>query len=360
MAFTVPKTMKALVVQEGKTVAVQDHPVPAVGDDDILVKTVALAQNPTDWKFVDFMTKPGTILGCDWSGYVVQTGKNVITPKIGDHVAGFVQGGTYTDGGAYAEYVRTPAELSWIVPVDTISHEQAATLGCAFWTSVQALYHPTRLGLVEPPAKVDKEEWVFVYGGSSSVGQYAVQLAHLSGYKVVSTASPRNFELVKSLGADAVFDYKDPEAVSKIKAATGDSVKAAFDTISLKDSQESSAHVIGPDGGRLVLVLAPVPEAKVRDDVQITHLSDVSNPDTLIYTSLGRTFSLSPKSHWPASPEDRAHMAAFLKKIPVLISQAKIIPNRIKLWEGGLSAVPDGLQYMREGKVSAEKIVYRV
>ena len=51
---------------------------------------------------------------------------------------------------------------------------------------------------------------LFVYGGSSSVGQYAIQLAKLSGYQVVSTASQRNHELVKSFGADLVFDVGNP------------------------------------------------------------------------------------------------------------------------------------------------------
>lgn len=75
---------------------------------------------------------------------------------------------------------------------------------------MQALFHPTRLGLVEPPSKVEKEEWVLVYGGAGSVGQFAVQLAHLAGYKVVTTASPKNHELLKSYGADAVFDVRFP------------------------------------------------------------------------------------------------------------------------------------------------------
>ncbi|CCM05588.1 uncharacterized protein FIBRA_07816 [Fibroporia radiculosa] len=344
--------MKAVVVQEGKTIAIKDRPIPTLDDDEILVKTVALAQNPTDWKFVDRIQIVDTILGCDWSGYVAQTGKNVTFPKVGDHVAGFVQGGTYQDRGAYAEYLKTPAELSWVVPEGVLSHEQLATLGCAFWTAIQALYHPKRLAFVEPPEKVDKEQWIFVYGGSSSVGQYAIQLAHLSGYKVVTTASPHNFELVKSLGADVFFDYKDPEVVSKIRAATGDSIRDSFDTISLRESQEISAKVIAPDGGRLILLLAPIAEAKVRDDVKITH--------TLIYTALGRTFSLGPNSLYTASSEDRNHMAAFLKKIPTLVKEGKILPNRIRLWEGGLDGIPEGLQYMREGKVSAEKIVYRV
>ncbi|EMD39360.1 hypothetical protein CERSUDRAFT_112991 [Gelatoporia subvermispora B] len=351
MSGAVPTTMKAVIVQEGKRVQVKEHPVPPLRDDDILVKTVAVAQNPTDWKFVDFVQNVGTILGCDWSGYVVAAGKNVTSPKVGDHVAGFTQGGTFTDGGAYAEYVRIPADLSWVVPEGSISHEEAATLGCAFWTAAQALYHPTRLGLVEPPEKVNEEHWIFIYGGSSSVGQYAVQLAHLSGYKVVTTASPRNFDYVKSLGADEVFDYRDPEVVQKVKAATGDSLKEGFDTISLKESQALTAQVINPTGGKIVLLLNPIPEAKVRDDVHVGY--------TLIYTSLGREFNLRG-SHYPVSSEDRAHMAAFLRKVPALVKEGKVKPNPVKLWKGGLTAIQDGLQYMREGKVSAEKIVYRV
>ena len=72
-----------------------------------------------------------TILECDFSGYVAQVGKNVVTPKISEHITEFTQGGTYTDGGAYAEYVRTPADLVWVIPSGTLSHEEAATLGCA-------------------------------------------------------------------------------------------------------------------------------------------------------------------------------------------------------------------------------------
>jgi len=55
---------------------------------------------------------------------------------------------------------------------------------------------------------------LFIYGGSSSVGQYAIQLAKLSGYKVITTASKRNHELVKSLGADLAFDVSNPTPVS--------------------------------------------------------------------------------------------------------------------------------------------------
>ncbi|TBU65354.1 GroES-like protein [Dichomitus squalens] len=345
--------MKAVVITDDHKAVVKDHPVPPVGDDDVLIKTVAVAQNPTDWKHVDFIGTPGSINGCDFSGHVVKVGKNVSTPKVGDHIAGFVHGSAFTDEGAFAEYVKTPANLVWVVPENTLSHEEAATFGCAFWTAVQALYHPTRLGLVEPPARAPKAEWVLVYGGSSAVGQFAIQLLRLSGYKVVTTASPRNFELVRSLGADAVFDYKDPEVVSKIKAATGDSVSVALDTISENGSQTISAESLGPSGGKVVLVLTQDPNATSRKDVQFK--------ETLIYTALGRGFPWPINNHhFDVSHEDTAHMVAFLEKVSQLVKDGGVKSLPVKLWEGGLPAIPDGLQYMREGKVSAQKIVYKI
>ena len=150
----------------------QEHPVPEVDDGDILVKTVAVAQNPTDWKCAScsslvnrlFLLRHsvcssstvadsgraniGSVSGCDWSGYVVKTGKNVTSPRVGQHVAGFVMGSTFADSGAYAEYVRTPAELSWVVPDGTLSHEEAATMGCAcVFHPVHTCIRPTELAV---------------------------------------------------------------------------------------------------------------------------------------------------------------------------------------------------------------------
>ena len=79
----------------------------------------------------------------------------------------------------------------------------------------------------------------------------------------------------------------------------------------------------------------------------------------MIYTACGREFS-TPRKVWPVEPEDRAHMAAFLKKVPQLVKDGAVKPVPVKLWEGGLAAISDGLAYMREGKVSGEKIVYLV
>ena len=101
----------------------------------------------------------------------------------------------------------------------------------------------------------------------AAVGQSLIQLAHASGYKVVTTASPRNFNLVKALGANEVFDYRDPEVVSKIKQATGDSLTKAVDAISDLASQRICAEALGPKGGKVALVQAAQESATTRKDV---------------------------------------------------------------------------------------------
>ena len=81
-------------------------------------------------------------------------------------------------------------------------------------TAFQALYGAKEFGFPQRfdsvPAKGTDETWIFIYGGSSGVGQFGIRFAKLSGYKVVTVASPRNHEFVKSLGADAVFDVCAP------------------------------------------------------------------------------------------------------------------------------------------------------
>lgn len=88
-------TIKALVVTEpGKEARVADVPMPHVRDDWIIVKTMAVALNPTDWKnFKSGYFDTGSIMGCDYAGVVEEVGKNVANVKKGDRVAGLCHGG---------------------------------------------------------------------------------------------------------------------------------------------------------------------------------------------------------------------------------------------------------------------------
>lgn len=124
-----------------------------------------------------------------------------------------------------------------------------------------------------------------VYGGSTAVGLFAVQLLKLIGYKVVAVAGARNHELVRSMGADEVVDYKDPEAtIQKILEITKGGVDIGLDTISEGKSYEISVKCFKEGGGRLNAILWPTEDdKKIRPDVEIV--------STLMYTLFGKVSS---------------------------------------------------------------------
>ena len=85
--------------------------------------------------------------------------------------------------------------------------------------------------------------------GSHPSGQYAIQFAELGGLRVLTTASPKNFRLVRGLGADEVFDYRDEGVVGKTRAATGNALDIAVDTVSERKTAEQVTGAIGNKGG---------------------------------------------------------------------------------------------------------------
>jgi NADPH:quinone reductase-like Zn-dependent oxidoreductase len=151
----------------------------------------------------------------------------------GERVAGCVHGGLNPEldiRGAYSEYVVQEASLVFRYP-STISPESAATIPLASITAALGLFHEMNLPL--PPATCGTS--ILVWAGSTSVGQYAIQLAKASGCFVITTASPARHDYLKELGADICFDYKDPNVVSQIKQAAKETLAYAFDCISEKE-----------------------------------------------------------------------------------------------------------------------------
>ena len=99
------------------------------------------------------------------------------------------------------------------------------------------------------------------------MGQFAIQFAKLGGFRVITTASPKNFDLVKGLGADEVFDYRDEKVIENIRAATSNALDIAVDTISEGKTPEQVAGAIGDKGGRVAIVLpyeSPRPDVIVK------------------------------------------------------------------------------------------------
>src|SRR6188474_405845 len=176
-----------------------EKPIPEAGQ--ILVKVRAAAANPLDWHYLRGtpyvmrlgagLRRPSEIrLGVDYSGVVESVGAGVTRFKPGDEVFG-------ARTGAFGEYVAAKSDGSVVLKPPNISFEQAASVPVAAVTALQAL----RAGGVGPGTKV------LINGASGGVGTFAVQIAKAQGAVVTGVCSGRNFELVKSLGADAVIDY---------------------------------------------------------------------------------------------------------------------------------------------------------
>ena len=173
-------TQKAIEIRgPGNAQYITDRRKPHLRDDYILIKTAAVALNPTDWKHVDFMANPGALLGCDYAGVVEEVGSKVKKPfKKGDRVCGMCHGANRLqfEDGAFAEYIVAKGDIQMIIPPQ-MSFEEASTLGIGIATVGQGLYQSLRLPLPTTPAKEPFP--VLIYGGSTATGTLAIQFAKL-------------------------------------------------------------------------------------------------------------------------------------------------------------------------------------
>lgn len=170
----------------------------------------------------------------------------------------------YSPNGAFSEYFVTRADF--VVPIpESWSFEEAAQLGICPYTALQALYESLE-GLPTPDCPTTDNEPILIYGASTAVGLFAMQFAKLAGLRVLATASPANFELVKKFGADDVFDYRDPGVVKEIKNATGGKLTTAVDCVATEQTISLVIGAISEEGGQVATVL---PVESTRENVRV-------------------------------------------------------------------------------------------
>jgi NADPH:quinone reductase-like Zn-dependent oxidoreductase len=217
-----------------------DRPEP--GLSEILVRVHAAGVNPTDWKHRAhsvFLGPPPFVLGWDVSGVVEATGYGVTLFKPGDDVFGMLP---YPRGaGSHAEYVTGPARAFALKP-GNIDHVQAGALPLAALTAWQALADTARLA---------PGQRVLIHAAAGGVGHLAVQIAKARGAYVIGTASAGNHDLLRSLGADELIDYRTTD----FAAVTGD-IDVVLDTFG-GDYPARSLRTLRRGG--MLICLLPVP-----------------------------------------------------------------------------------------------------
>ncbi|KAI9826261.1 MAG: hypothetical protein M1826_006683 [Phylliscum demangeonii] len=343
-------TRTALVIKDkGKAQVETDVPFPKLRDDYLLVKTVAVGLNPTDWKHIDLLPSVGAIVGCDYSGIVEAVGSKVTKHFAkGDRVCGIVHGSNDVnhEDGAFTDHLVAKGDLQIKIP-ENLSFEEAATVGVGITTAGQALYQS--LGLPLPTHPAPKPFSVLIYGGSSATGTLAIQFAKLSGLEVITTCSPKNFDLVKSVGATHYFDYRSPTCAADIRKVTHDQLAYAMDCIATTETGRICCDAIGSKGGKYSSLL----------DVRDLPRPDVSKAYTMAYTVGGEAFNMRGME-FPAKPEDFKFGVSFWSLAEELLRDGKLKVHPPSKRSGGLHGILQGLQELRENKVSGEKLVYKL
>lgn len=247
-----PSTMKAIRMHEfggPETLRLEEAPVPTPAPGEVLVRVYAAGVNPVDWKIRSGMIKAWAQLpyipGFDVSGVVAAVGEGVTDVAPGDEVYSYI---AVQRGGAYAQYVAIPS--AWVAPKPaSLTHAEAAAVPLAALTAWQALFEQ---------AKLEAGQTVLIHAGAGGVGHFAVQLAHAKGAKVIATASARNHEFLKSIGADVVIDYR----TQKFEDVAKD-VDVVLDTIG-GETQARSLGVL-KKGGFLASIVQPPDPAKLAE-----------------------------------------------------------------------------------------------
>jgi NADPH:quinone reductase-like Zn-dependent oxidoreductase len=249
--------MRAMVIDEwGGTDAIHEADVepPPVAPDGLLVRVRAAGVNPVDTKVRGgYMAEKlpchfPLILGWDVAGVVEQVGPAVTAYKPGDEVYGYIRR-HHLQFGTYAEYA-TATDTYFAHKPASLSFEQAAALPLAGLTAHQAL---ETMG-------VRGGETLFVGGGSGGVGHLAVQLAIARGAHVIATASERNQDFLRELGAQPL-DYAACEVPARVREITRDGgADAALDLFGGDGREQAFASL--RRGGRIVSIAQPPPESR--------------------------------------------------------------------------------------------------
>lgn len=220
-------------------------PRPSPGPRDVLIRVRAAAVNPVDCKIRSggqrsiIRYRLPWILGLDVSGTVEEVGALVTRFAPGDEVWSSPR---HTRPGTYAEYVCVD-EREVAKKPSSLTHEQAASLPLVGLTAYQCLVEK---------GKLRAGQRVLVHAGAGGVGSFAIQLAKHLGAHVVTTASPRNEELVRELGADEVIDYRKGSF-----AEASAPVDLVLDSLG-EEVFEENLRVLRR-GGRLVNITIDVP-----------------------------------------------------------------------------------------------------
>ena len=350
-----------VTVKPGASLELHQVPTPTPKLDEVLLRNEWTASTPLDLHQNDghLLVSPPQILGDGLAGTVTQVGPGTSRLHVGDKVFGFAYQGNAQK--AHQEFACVPENLLAVIP-DGFSMQEAVTLPNNFVTVFHAL--TADLGLELPWPKPDdwvprrQEATILIWGGSSSVGQFTLQILKFYGYtKLLATASKRNHGLLMEYGASNLFDYNDPKVTNEIlKAAGNRPVDLVLDCIGSKSNSIAPVATIAGKG-TTVAVLLPV---IVRDASETEAPEYAMDVETAAKWKEGVVVK-GVRTHFY---QDNVFFRDQLQPVimPRMLKAGIVKPNRQKIIDGKtlLERAQRALDTLRRREVSGERLVWKV
>lgn len=335
----------AYLTAPGEPLAINETSIPAPAADEIVIENKAISINPIDSIIFNsgFLVRQfPVILGLDSAGIVTSVGTDAASSfKKGDRVFALTESVFAPNQvkGGFQKYSAVRTLTVGKIPKH-VSFVEASTFPLALFTAGIALFKKEHLALDFPgiPKNAQNGKTVLIWGGASSVGANAIQLAVAAGYRVVSTSSEKNADLVRSLGAAEVYDYRKSTVVDEIVAAlSGTDFVGTFLAAASGDSFKQAADITKAAKGVGHVVSAPLYPKDFKAEVELS------------WTNL----SIADY------PEETRQLAQYLfgKFLPQALDNElfDVIPSPRVLGKG-LEKLQEALDTMSSG-VSAEKLV---
>lgn len=233
-------TMKAFVRTDPQTpeVKLAEMAIPEVDDHEVRVAVVAFGVGLHDRYFIPREVAFPYTIGVEGAGVVDMVGSAVTGVQVGDRV--IVSAAMQAKGGTWAEYVVTPASAVTPIP-DELDLHTAAGIRVAGGTAVAALH----------TLDLDTGDTLFVAGASGAVGTLAVQIAVQRGIRVAGSASPRNHDYLRELGAELAVDYRDPDWPATVRKWADGGTTAA---LAIQPGTGAPSQDVVVDNGHVVTV----------------------------------------------------------------------------------------------------------
>lgn len=330
--------MKAFIIERyGKAdvVKMAEMPVPALGEEDVLVKIHAASINPLDFKIREGAFKLilpyrlPLILGNDMAGTVTQVGAKVTQFKPGDEVYARPDDDRI---GTFAEFIAIKESAVAKKPT-TLSMQEAASIPLVGLTAWQALVEK---------AQLQQGQKVLIHAGSGGVGTFAIQLAKHLGATVATTTGTANIEWVRQLGADVVIDYKTTAFEDVLH-----DYDVVFDTQG-GDTLEKSLNVL-KRGGKLISI-AGAPDPQFAKDTQANWIVRMAT-HVLSYKIRKKAKRLGISYSFLFMQANGQH----LHEISRLIESGIIHPVLDRVFP--FESTPDALAYVEKGRAKGKVVV---